>query len=63
MSRPITPTEQRYAQFEKEALSVTWAFERLADYLVGKPFQIESDHKLLILLLGSKNLNEKPPRI
>ena len=63
ISRSLTPTEQRYAQVEKEALAVTWACERLSDYLIGKPFHIESDHKPLVPLLGSKNLNEMPPRI
>lgn len=63
ISRALTPTEQRYAQVEKEALAVTWACERLSDYLIGKPFHIETDHKPLVPLLGSKNLNEMPPRI
>ena len=63
ISRSLTPTEQRYVQVEKEALAVTWACERLSDYLIGKPFHIETDHKPLVPLLGSKNLNEMPPRI
>ena len=63
ISRSLTPTEQRYTQVEKEALAVTWACERLSDYLISKPFHIETDHKPLVPLLGSKNLNEMPPRI
>ena len=43
ISRSLTPTEQRYAQVEMEALAVTWACERLSDYLIGKPFHIETD--------------------
>ena len=42
---------------------MTWACERLSDHLIGKPFHIETDHKPLFPLLGSKNLNEMPPRI
>ena len=59
----MTTTEQRYAQIEKEALGVTWACERFQDYLVGMRFHIETDHKPLVPLLSSKNLDELPIRI
>ena len=38
----MSPTEQRYAQIEKEALGITWASERFADYLIGLKFHIVS---------------------
>lgn len=63
ISRALTPTERRYAQIEKEALATTWACERLADYLIGKKFLVETDHKPLVPILGSKNLEEMSPRI
>ena len=44
-SRAMSPTEQRYAQIEKEALGITWAGERFADYLIGLRFHIETYHK------------------
>ena len=62
-SRAMTETETRYAQIEKEALAVTWACERFSNYILGRTFQIESDHKPLIPLLNSKHLDELPPRI
>jgi len=62
-SRSMTSCEQRYAQIEKEALSVTWACERLSSYLIGKKFEILTDHKPLVSLLGSKDLDTLPPRI
>ena len=42
---------------------MTWACERFADFLIGKDFQIETDHKPLVPLLTSKNLDELPVRI
>ena len=63
ISRSLSETEKRYAQIEKEALAITWACERLNNYLLGTKFKIETDHKPLVPLLGSKNLSEMPPRI
>ena len=59
----MSPTEQRYAQIEKEALGVTWASERFADYLIGLKYHIETDHKPLVPLLSTKSLNELPARV
>ncbi len=63
MSQSLTPTEQRYAQVEKEALGLTWACERFRNFLIGKHFQLETDHKPLLSLLGSQALDALPPRI
>ena len=60
ISRSLTPTEQRYAQIEKEALAFTWACERFSDYLLGLTFRIQTDHKPLVPLFSSKNLDELP---
>ena len=62
-SRSMSPTEQRYAQIEKEALAITWACDRFADYLVGLEFHVETDHKPLVPLLGAKRLDELPLRV
>jgi len=63
ISRSMTITEQRYAQLEKESLAFTWACERFADYLVGLKFHIHTDHKPLIPLFSTKNLEELPVRV
>ena len=62
-SRSLSVAEQRYAQIEKEALASTWACERFSDYLIGSKFHLETDHKPLVSLLGSKNLEELPIRL
>ncbi|KAJ0023870.1 hypothetical protein NQD34_003769 [Periophthalmus magnuspinnatus] len=63
-SRSLSPTEQRYAQVEKEALASTWAAcERFRDFLIGKHFCLETDHKPLVSLLGGQALDLLPPRI
>lgn len=63
ISRSLTETEKRYAQIEKEALAATWACERLYSYLLGLRFTLITDHKPLLPLLGSRGLDELPPRI
>ena len=62
-SRAMSRVEQRYAQIEKDALATTWACERYSNFLIGKTFHIETDHKPLVSLLGQKTLDELPPRI
>lgn len=62
-SRSLTETERRYAQIEKEALAVTWASEKFSEYVLGKHYQLETDHKPLVPLLQDKRLDSLPPRI
>ena len=40
-----------------------WACEKFTDYILGRHFKIETDHKLLIPLLSKKQLDSIPPRI
>ena len=56
-------TKQRYAQIEKEALPIIWACDKFSNFIIGKNFEIESDHKLLVPLLSSKHLDTLLPRI
>jgi hypothetical protein len=59
----MTDAERRYAQIEKEALAIIWAYQKFSNYVLGSKFLIESDHKPLIPLLGSKRLDDLFPRI
>ena len=59
-SMQMSTREEHYAQIEKEALAITWACDKFFMYILGKHFEIETDHKLLVPLLTSDNL---PPRI
>lgn len=59
----LSPTEQRYAQIEKEALASTWVCERLSDYLVGTCFHLETDHKPLVSIFTTKPLDSLSPRL
>lgn len=63
ISRALTDTESRYSQIEKECLAFTWACERSSDYIIGKPFVGETDHKPLVPLLTTHTLDKVPPRI
>ena len=63
ISRSLSPVEERYAQIEKEALAFTWVCERLSSFLVGLHFYIQTDHKPLIPLFSTKNLEELPVRV
>ena len=47
-SRSLSPAEQRYAQIEKECLSIVFAFEHFHQYLYGrKEVTVQTDHQPL----------------
>lgn len=47
-SRPLTDTEQRYSQTEREMLGVVWGCEHFNIYLYGSEFKVKTDHKPLL---------------
>lgn len=61
-SRSMTDAEQRYAQIEKELLSITFAAERFHQFIYGQTFEVETDHKPLVPLFV-KPLHDCPIRI
>ena len=62
-SHKLTPTEQRYSQFEREALGVRWACEKFLLYLSGIEFEVCTDHKPLVVVLGSRSSKAPSARI
>ena len=63
-SRMLSTSEQHYAQIEKECLSCTWACEKFSMYLLGLDnFRLQTDHKPLVPLVASKDIDKVPARI
>ena len=61
-SKSLSDTETRYANIEREMLSVVFACERFHTYLTGRSFIVENDHKPLEMI-QLKNLKAAPPRL
>ena len=51
-SRSLMATERRYSQLDKEALAIIFAVTRFRQYLLGRHFTLQSDHKSLSYLLS-----------
>ena len=58
-SKALTPTEQHYANNERELLACVFSAERFLTYVFGRHFTIESDHKSLEQI-SMKNLADAP---
>ena len=57
-SCPLTPTQARYPQIDREALSIYWAVKRFHLFVYGKEFKVVTDHKPLVTLFN--NPSSKP---
>ena len=54
ISRTLSAAEKNYCQLEKEALAIIYAVRKFHNYLYGRQFIIESDHKPLSYLFDEK---------
>ncbi|XP_063441937.1 uncharacterized protein K02A2.6-like [Mytilus trossulus] len=61
-SRALTDTETRYAQIEKELLSVIFGLEKFHSYTYGRTVNVISDHKPLESIM-KKPLHVAPKRL
>lgn len=61
-SKALNLTQQAYAQIEKETLAIVFGCERFHQYIYGKNFIVESDHKPLEAIF-KKPLHECPARL
>lgn len=62
-SRALSPTEQRYAQIEKECLAIVFSCAKFEQYLLGRDIiAVESDHKPLETIF-KKSVLSAPKRL
>lgn len=57
LSRKLQPRETRYSAVEKEGLAIKWALESLRYYLLGREFDLETDHRALTWIHSMKDHN------
>ncbi|XP_057329775.1 uncharacterized protein K02A2.6-like [Microplitis mediator] len=53
-SRVSSKAERGYSQLDKEALAIVFAVKTFHQYLYGRYFELETDHKPLIYIFGPK---------
>lgn len=61
-SRPLSKTECRYAQIEKELLAIVFATRRFHHYVYGTKITVQSDHKPLVSI-QHKDFDKMSPRL
>ena len=60
-SRTLTAAKRGYAHMEKERVAAVWVSEKFERYLLGlENFKLETDQKLLVTLMNTKNLQDAP---
>ena len=65
VSRKLTPAEQNYLNIERESLAIVFVVTRLKQFLLGRRFTLQTDHKPLKYLFAPDEeiLKTASPRI
>ena len=59
VSKTLPQAEQRYSNIEREALAIVFVVKRLKQFLLGRKFHLETDHRPLELIFApNKELTE-----
>lgn len=62
LSRKLFPRETRYSTIEKECLAIKWALDSLRYYLLGREFDLHTDHRALSWINSMKDQNARVTR-
>ena len=58
-SRSLSPAEKNYSQLDKEALAIVFGVKKFHQYVYGRQFVIQTDHKPLERVLNPDKMT--PP--
>jgi hypothetical protein len=61
-SRKLLPREERYSTVEKECLAIKLGVQAFKVYLLGRPFEVQTDHRALVWLDRLKDNNARLTR-